>query len=82
MTAALNRIDALFEHNARTLPRKAHLIDVSGVAQTYEQTWLRAQRLAGVMVQAGVPPGARVLALMGNSFELVELSMLPVAWPM
>ncbi|MEI6116383.1 MAG: AMP-binding protein [Burkholderiales bacterium] len=73
MTAALNRIDALFEHNARTLPRKAHLIGVSGVAQTYEQTWLRAQRLAGVMVQAGLPPGARVLALMGNSFELVEL---------
>ena len=73
MTAALNRIDALFEHNARTLPRKAHLIGADGAVQTYEQTWHRAQRLAGAIVGAGLAPGARVLALMGNSVELVEL---------
>ncbi len=73
MTAALNRIDALFEHNARTLPHKAHLIGAGGSVQTYEQTWIHAQRLAGVMVEAGLAPGARVLALMGNSFELIEL---------
>jgi long-chain acyl-CoA synthetase len=73
MTAALNRIDALFEHNARTLPDKTHLIDFLGRHQTYLQTYQRAQLVAQALHQSGVARGDRVLLLLGNSNELVEL---------
>jgi long-chain acyl-CoA synthetase len=74
MTAALERIDTLFAHNARTLPRAPHLLEVNAAPyQTYAQTYERAARLAQAMVSAGLQPGQRVLLFTGNSRELVEL---------
>lgn len=73
MTAALNRIDTLFAHNARTLPDQVHLILPDGTQQTYTQSYARAQRVAGELVKAGVGKGDRVLLLTGNSRELAEM---------
>lgn len=74
MTAALDRIDTLFAHNARTLPHAPHLLEVGAESfQTYAQTYERAARLAQAMVAAGLAPGERVVLFMGNSRELVEL---------
>lgn len=73
MVAPLDRIDLLFRHNARTLPRSTHLILPDGSTQTYASTYERAGRVASAIVAAGIPRGARVLLLMGNSRELVEM---------
>lgn len=73
MTAALNRIDTLFAHNARTLPDDTHLILPDGSQQTYRETFCRAQRMANALVKAGVVKGDRVMLLTGNSVELVEM---------
>ncbi len=73
MVAPLNRIDLLFRHNARTLGGSAHLILPDGTAQTYGASYDRAGRIASALVAAGIAPGARVLLLMGNSRELVEM---------
>jgi len=74
MTAAIERIDTLFAHNARTLPNTPHLLEVSTApCQTYAQTYERAARLAQAMVAAGLAPGERVMLLTGNSRELVEI---------
>lgn len=73
MVAPLDRIDLLFRHNARTLPRSTHLILPDGSTQSYASTWERAACVASAIVGAGIPRGARVLLLMGNSRELVEL---------
>ncbi len=73
MVAPLNRIDLLFRHNARTLRRRTHLILADGSEQTYGATYDRACRIAAAIVAAGIPRGARVMLLMGNSRELAEM---------
>lgn len=73
MVAPLNRIDLLFRHNARTLGRRTHLLLPDGSAQSYGSSYARAGRIAGAIVAAGVPRGARVMLLMGNSREIVEM---------
>lgn len=73
MVAPLNRIDLLFRHNARTLAGSTHLILPDGSSQTYGQTYERAARVAAALAAAGVAPGDRVMILMGNSRELVEM---------
>ena len=73
MVAPLNRIDLLFRHNARTLPRGTHLILPDGSTQSYGSSYDRAGRIANAIVAAGVPRGARVMLLMGNSREIVEI---------
>lgn len=73
MAAPLNRLDRLFRHNASTIPDAVHLVLPDGRAQTYGETFARAGRAAVALVAAGVVPGDRVLLLMGNSRELVEL---------
>lgn len=73
MVAPLNRIDLLFRHNARTLGGRGHLILPDGATQSYGATYDRAGRIASAMVAAGIAPGARVILLMGNSRELVEM---------
>lgn len=74
MTAALDRIDSIFAHNARTLPNTPHLLEVSYEPfQTYSQTYVRSSRLAQSMIAFGLKPGERVLLFTTNSRELVEL---------
>lgn len=73
MVAPLNRIDLLFRHNARTIGGSTHLQLVDGRAFTYGETFERAQRIASAIVAAGVPQGARVMLLMGNCREIVEI---------
>ena len=73
MVAPLNRIDLLFRHNARTLGRQTHLILPDGSAQSYGSSYDHAGRIASAIVAAGIPRGARVLLLMGNSREIVEM---------
>jgi len=73
LVAPLNRIDLLFRHNARTLGSSTHLILPDGTAQSYGSTYDRAGRIAAAIVAAGIPRGARVMLLMGNSRELVEM---------
>jgi long-chain acyl-CoA synthetase len=73
MTAALNRIDTLIAHNARTLPNDVHLILPDGVQQTWSDTYARTQRVAGALARAGVGKGDRVILLTGNSRELAEI---------
>ncbi len=73
MAAPLNRIDLLFRHNARTLSSRTHLILPDGTAQSYGSSYDRAGRIASAIVSAGITPGARVMLLMGNSREIVEM---------
>lgn len=73
MTAAFNRIDTLFAHNARTLVDDVHLILPDDTQQTYSETYARAQRVAGELVKAGVRKGDRVMLFTGNSRDLVEM---------
>jgi len=73
VVAPLNRIDLLFRHNASTLADSTHLILADGSRQSYGQTYERAARVAAALVAAGVAPGDRVMVLMGNSRELVEM---------
>ena len=73
MAAPLNRIDLLFAHNARTIGTRTHLVLPDGSTQSYGSSYERAARIAGAIVAAGIGPGARVLLLMGNSRELVEM---------
>lgn len=73
MVAPLNRIDLLFRHNARTLGNSTHLILTDGTAQSYGESFDRAGRIASAIVAAGIAPGARVMLLLGNSRELVEM---------
>lgn len=73
MVAPLNRIDLLFRHNARTLRTTTHLILPDGSAQSYGASYDRASRIASAIVAAGIARGERVLLLMGNSREIVEM---------
>ena len=73
MVAPLNRIDLLFRHNARTLRSGTHLILPDGSAQSYGASYDRAGRIASAIVAAGIARGARVMLLMGNSREIVEM---------
>ena len=73
MVAPLNRIDLLFRHNARTLPGRTHLILPDGSRQSYGATYERAGRIAAALAAAGIVPGSRVMLLMGNCREMVEL---------
>jgi len=73
VVAPLNRIDLLFRHNARTLGSSTHLILPDGLAQSYAASYDRAGRIASAIVAAGIAPGARLMLLMGNSRELVEM---------
>lgn len=73
MVAPLNRIDLLFRHNARTLGSRTHLILPDDTEQSYGASYDRAGRVASAIVDAGIAPGARVLVLMSNSRELVEM---------
>ena len=73
MVAPLNRIDLLFRHNARTLGGSTHLVLPDGIAQSYGESYDRAGRIARAIAAAGIAPGARILLLMGNSRELVEM---------
>ncbi|HEY5291619.1 MAG TPA: AMP-binding protein [Burkholderiales bacterium] len=73
MVAPLNRIDLLFRHNARTLRGRTHLILPDGSAQSYGSSYDRAGRVAAAIVAAGIARGARVMLLMGNSREIVEM---------
>lgn len=73
MVAPLNRIDLLFRHNAWTLRDDTHLMLTDGTAFSYGATYDRASRIANAIVAAGVPRGARVIVLMGNSREIVEI---------
>jgi acyl-CoA synthetase (AMP-forming)/AMP-acid ligase II len=73
VVAPLNRIDLLFRHNARTIGRSTHLILTDGTEFAYGATYERAQRIASAIVAAGIPPGARVMLLMGNCREIVEI---------
>lgn len=73
MTAALNRVDTLFMHNAATLAGRTHLILPDHSTQTYDATYERARRIAQVIVGAGVARGDRVLVFCANSRELVEM---------
>lgn len=73
MVAPLNRIDLLFRHNARTIGGNTHLILPDGTEQSYAATYERACRIASAIVTAAIPEGARVMLLMGNSRELVEM---------
>lgn len=73
MVAPLNRIDLLFRHNARTIGGNTHLILPDETEQSYAATYARASRIASAIVAAAIPPGARVMLLMGNSRELVEM---------
>ena len=73
MVSPLNRIDLLFRHNARTLRSGTHLILPDGSAQSYGASYDRAGRIASAIVAAGIARGARVMLLMGNSREIVEM---------
>jgi len=73
VVAPLNRIDLLFRHNARTLGSRTHLILPDGSEQSYRSSYERAGRIAGAIAAAGIAPGARIMLLMGNSREIVEL---------
>ncbi len=73
MIPALDRIDTLFAHNARALPDSTHLILPEGTRQTYAETYARALRVAGKLVNAGVRKGDRVMLLTGNARELAEM---------
>lgn len=73
MVAPLNRIDLLFRHNAWTLRDNAHLMLIDGSTFSYGSTYDRAGRIASAIVAAGIPQGARVIVLMGNSREIVEM---------
>lgn len=72
MTATLNRVDALFAHNARTLANDTHLVLADGSEQTYGQTYARAQGVAAALGGACVRKGDRVMMLLGNCGEIVE----------
>lgn len=73
MSAPLDRIDRLFAYAARSIPQNVQLVLLDGTLITYAETFARAQRIAGAMVNAGLERGDRVLLFMGNSRELVEL---------
>jgi len=73
MTDPIDRVNRLFAHTARTLPTRRHLILPDGREQSYAQTWERARRIAGALAAAGVGHGDRVLLLVGNSRELIDL---------
>lgn len=73
MVAPLNRIDLLFRHNARTLRSRTHLILPDGSAQSYGSSYDRAGRIASAIAAAGIARGARVMLLMGNSREIMEM---------
>lgn len=73
MTAAIDRVDRLFAHNARTIPRDVHLVLPDGTQQTYAETFERASIIAQAIVSAGVGEGERVMTFMGNCRELAEL---------
>ena len=42
---------------------------------TYAELWVRAQRLAGVLVQAGMQPGDFLVAVQSNSWQGIALSI-------
>ena len=48
------------------------LVDDQG-SLTYRQLWDRSRRLAGALAELGVEPGDRVVALMNNRNEWVEV---------
>ena len=73
MVAPLNRIDLLFRHNARTLCNRTHLILPDGSEQSYGASYDRASRIASAIAAAGIERGTRVMVLMGNSREIVEM---------
>ncbi|MGP1675714.1 MAG: class I adenylate-forming enzyme family protein [Burkholderiales bacterium] len=73
MVAPLNRIDLLFRHNARTLRKRTHLILPDASEQSYGASYERAGRIASAIAAAGISRGARVMVLMGNSREMVEM---------
>jgi long-chain acyl-CoA synthetase len=73
VVAPLNRIDLLFRHNARTLADATHLVLPGGNEQSYGATYERARRIANAIVAAGINPGERIMLLMGNSREIVEM---------
>ncbi|MFI5400728.1 MAG: class I adenylate-forming enzyme family protein [SAR324 cluster bacterium] len=73
MAAPLDRIDLLFRHNARTLRGATHLILPDGSEQSYGASYDRAGRIAAAMAAAGIARGSRVVLLMGNCREIVEM---------
>lgn len=64
-----------FIHSAvRRFGGKTALVDEHGTL-TYDELWERSTRLAGALVAHGVKPGDRVVALMNNRNEWVEVDI-------
>ena len=60
------------ESAVRRFPDRVALTDDSG-SLTYRQMWDRSRRLATALLDQGVVPGDRVVALMNNRNEWVEI---------
>lgn len=60
------------ESAVRRFPDRIALMDGSG-SLTYRQMWDRSRRLATALLEQGVAPGDRVVALMNNRNEWVEV---------
>ncbi|MEE8396067.1 MAG: AMP-binding protein, partial [bacterium] len=65
-------IDGVFAENAREAGQSTHLVFADGGTAGYGETFERANRLAAILIEAGIEPGDRVACLMGNSRALYE----------
>ncbi len=68
----MDTIDGVFAECAQGAGQSTHLVFAEGGSSTYGETFDRANRLASILIEAGVEPGDRIACLMGNSRALYE----------
>jgi long-chain acyl-CoA synthetase len=72
MVATSSTVDGIFAERAGSAADAIHLVFTDGGSSTYGETFQRANRLAAILIQAGIQPGDRVACLLGNSRALYE----------
>ncbi len=73
MPTSVQTIDGIFASRAAECGEQTHLVLADGSRCSYEETFSRARRFAGVLRSAGIERGDRFATFMGNSRVLYEV---------